>query len=617
MTALAGWVADGSPTQLQRHCALIAGGQSAYADSWTRAAACGAAFAGGGRSEQPGQSPLISGNSRYLITADIRIDNRSELTAELGIARAQGKTLLDSELVLAAWSRWQTGFLDRLAGDFTISVYDKTNRRLILARDPSGQRPCFFSHDGSRFAFASMPSGLLAHPELRRGWNLEGFRSALRDERAQPETYFCGVTRLLPGHCLNFENGKISIRRWWNPDLEPFSFSDADFVNGYREALDRAVESRLAGSQSLVGCYLSGGWDSNAVTATAARSKNVALAAFTAAPAEGFCGPTPPGYCADESGIAALAAKRYGAAHHVVRSAPVTLEFLETQVIAYQEPARNILNSAWGEAIHHAAYSLGAKVLLSGALGNLTLNYGGLPVLAQFLSEESLSEWTRQALRISRRHDVRWRGILFNSFAPLVPTHFWRSLRKPPSARGSFLHPALREPTQSPKWRQPSASTALDRIRTFTMLDHGMITKGALVEANIDERDPFADRRLIEFSLRLPPRQLLYDGAVRPLARRALADRVPVEVLDAPLKGLQSADWQNRLSRSEADRIFDSISTEPNVAEILDVKRIRGAIDRWPQTDMEVLRQWEVYTGLLPVALATGVFVKCHARLTS
>ena len=92
--------------------------------------------------------------------------------------------------------------------------------------------------------------------------------------------------------------------------------------------------------------------------------------------------------------------------------------------------------------------------------------------------------------------------------------------------------------------------------------------------------------------------------------RRALADRLPVEMFDSPLRGVQSADWQTRFPRSEAVRIFDAIRGDPSVSELLDLKRIKSCIDRWPTTDAGVLDGWELYGRMLPIALATGVFIK-------
>ena len=156
----------------------------------------------------------------------------------------------------------------------------------------------------------------------------------------------------------------------------------------------------------------------------------------------------------------------------------------------------------------------------------------------------------------------------------------------------------------------PSGSPARDRMRMIASLDHGLVTKGALGEAGIDERDPFADRRLIEFSLRLPPDQFLKDGIFRPLARSALSDRLPAEILDARLRGLQAADWPARFPQSEASRILDAVEDCSNVAELLDIPALRAAVSDWPETDRDVLAKWELYSRVLPAALATAVFIK-------
>jgi asparagine synthase (glutamine-hydrolysing) len=619
VSAFGGWIDDQPQPALEQNASTLLAAQSLYADgqSWVESAP-GAAFATGRQAASTGPRTAIATGNRLLVAADARIDNRDDLITELGLSPVEWQSRSDSDVLLLGWSRWGEGLLDRLVGDFALAVFDKRERRLYLARDPSGQRPCFYSQCGTRLAFASTPSGLAMQPSVCSGWNPEGFRSALSDELAQEVTYFRGVTRLLPGHCLTFSRGDLRLRRWWNPDLAPLKLSQSDFIDAHRELLDKAVGCRI-GLAKRIACYLSSGWDSTAVAASAARAKHSRIIGYTSAPRRGFDGPVPPGYFADESDIAARAAARFGIEHHVLRATPLTLEFLEAQAVAYQDPARNIINAAWGSAIHHAVRESGANILLTGALGNLSLNYGGLSVLPQWISDGRLGDWAKQAFYVSRRQDLRWRSILWNSFGPSLPGSVWGVFQRTVLGQAKhpaiFLHPHLRERRKSRFARiQPSGSPARDRMRMIASLDHGLVTKGALGEAGIDERDPFADRRLIEFSLRLPPDQFLKDGIFRPLARSALADRLPAEILDARLRGLQAADWPARFPQSEASRILDAVEDCSDVAELLDIPALRAAVSDWPETDRDVLAKWELYSRILPATLATAVFIKTFSE---
>lgn len=587
---------------------------SAAADFLSSSGVCVGAAAGAiFRGDRP-SLPVAVEDERFVLAADIQIDNRAEIADELRIDSRDLSGLSDSALLLLLWNKRDDGALDRLVGDFAIAVWDRNLRRLVLARDPSGQRPLFTSLSSKRLAFASMPGGLVAHPNIALGFDRSGFAAKLKDDLGQRSTYFTGVERLPPGHCAIYSHGRLDVRRWWNPSFDRLEIGIDEAVDRYRSLLDQAVRARTGYDQQIVAAQLSAGWDSSAVTATASRVADRPVVAFTSAPPKGFAGPVPRGSMADESGIAAATAKYCGIDHHVLRRSPLTLEFLERQAMDFQEPSRNLINAVWDQAIQKKTAELGGKVLLNGLLGNLTLHFGGLPVLRLWLGGGHAATWLDQARAAASRGDVRWRGILFNSFDPVLPAVLSRSLRRiglgTDRWTGWFLNEDLRAQRRASLDDRAAWDPTVDRVKLITNLDHGMLGKGALASTGVLPSDPLSDRRIMEFSLRLPPEMMLDNGIYRPLARRALADRLPVEMFDSPLRGVQSADWQTRFPRSEALRILDAIDGDPSVPEFLDVKRIKSCIERWPSTDAEVLNGWELYGRMLPIALATGVFIK-------
>jgi asparagine synthase (glutamine-hydrolysing) len=130
-----------------------------------------------------------------------------------------------------------------------------------------------------------------------------------------------------------------------------------------------------------------------------------------------------------------------------------------------------------------------------------------------------------------------------------------------------------------------------------------------LAKHGIDERDPTADRRLIEFTLRLPPEQLLHNGIYKPLARSVLIDRLPLSVLDAPVRGYQGADWISRINKADALETLEDISANSTVLDVIDVPRLKRRIEDWP--DLEGAGPAEIFTFGRQVtnALAMGVFI--------
>src|SRR5271168_102270 len=107
------------------------------------------------------RQPLSAGIVTSLV-ADIRLDNRAELEAELSLSQHQATEMADSDVLLAAWQRWREQCVDHLSGAFSFAVWNQQEQHLFLARDHTGERPLVYASAANCFAFASMPKGL--HP---------------------------------------------------------------------------------------------------------------------------------------------------------------------------------------------------------------------------------------------------------------------------------------------------------------------------------------------------------------------------------------------------------------------------------------------------------------------
>ncbi|HEX8840821.1 MAG TPA: asparagine synthase-related protein, partial [Sphingomicrobium sp.] len=623
MTAIAGVIGENVP-ELEHCCSEILQSLSCYGASSARLLTLtGAAFGCALHEQLPedafGRQPVLGGD-RFLLVADVRLDNREELGPALGLDGARLASLSDADFLLECWMRWQEACLDRILGDFAFAVWDAREHRLTLVRDPTGQRPLFFAMSGTDVAFASMPAALLGWPRLRAAFNFERLATMLIGAiDLTSATYFSGISRVPPGHLVAIEAGRVSERCYWVPTTEPLRLSDSEFVEAYHEHLDRAVLSRLRRASGGVAVHLSSGYDSSAVAAAATRlSGESKPVAFTAAPRAGFSGPVPRNRIADESRLAAETAKFLGIEHVVVRPDSGILEPLRRHARLYQEPDRNVINMEWWTAIHSAARESGISTLLVAQLGNLTLHAGGLPTLAEWLRQGALLDWWAEARAARRSGRTRWRGILINSFDGFLGPRITgfidqRFLGVPPDeqsyVRREWLE-RIRGRSRSSARDLLRGSPAERRLTLIRAQDIGVFRKGALGESGVDERDPTADRRVIEISLRLPPEQLLHRGEWRPLARRALAGRLPRSILDLNERGYQGADWFERISKAEAQALLEEIAGSSAATELLDLQRMRAAIDSWPSAGAADFRRQILYRTRLLAALSTGVFLQ-------
>lgn len=615
MAAIAGVVGAREASFLEACCNESIAALRDYGSHDPRTRACDGvalAFSSHVESAQNGQ-PFVA-DRRWLMVADVCLANRSDLLTRLGRAGAPSSS--DAELLFRWWLARGDGYLADVVGEYAIATYDQLRRTLTLTRDPTGQRPLYFARSGNSLAFASMPSGLrVLLPD-----NGPDLGQLARDLALIPHeserTVFAGIERVLPGESVIFDGMTLSRSRW-QPEFEAdLRSTEAQRVEQFRDLLDQAVRSRM--SNKFTATHLSSGWDSNAVTATAARLSQdpATLCAFTAAPLEGCLGSLPRGRHADETKIAQHAARQYRIRHEIVRETAPIPDLIRRYSRLCQLPILSPFNIAWWTEIRARAKAAGAGAVLTGELGNLTLNAGGLASLGDLARLGRWQQWWHEARWAARRPDVRWRGILMNSFGFRLPDALRGVLilRFQQVAEGDaadFLQPCWRDGVRahaSERYR-PSGNSYRDRWRKLRIDDVGPWRLAAIADQGIEERDPTSDRRLIEFSMRLPPEQLLRHGQSRPLAREALKDRVPGIVLEARKRGLQSADWHLRLSQRQAYEMLEEISGNAEVHEMIDLAAVRGAIDRWPTRDWNKGLGRITYSMDLPAVLATGIFL--------
>jgi asparagine synthase (glutamine-hydrolysing) len=147
-------------------------------------------------------------------------------------------------------------------------------------------------------------------------------------------------------------------------------------------------------------------------------------------------------------------------------------------------------------------------------------------------------------------------------------------------------------------------------------VDPGPSRKASLALFGIDERDPTGDRELIEFCLGLPFDQLLKDGLTRPLARHALADRLPALTLNEAPRGYQMADWHEALRLEEVRGEVDRIAQTPLAASIINVPRLRQMIETWPTRGWNSPRVVLEYRFHFLIALSTAHFIRSFSDAT-
>ena len=398
-----------------------------------------------------------------------------------------------------------------------------------------------------------------------------------------------------------------------------------------RDLLDKAVSCRLRGTGD-VGAFLSGGLDSGAVVATAARllaPSGRRVIAFTGVPREGYDGPAPPNRIINEAANASATAALYPNIEHVVvpNEGASPLSNLDRKFFLLDRPVRGLCSTGWARSCDNAIRNRKLKVILGAGFGNIGLSYDGIELLPElFRSGRWLRLWW-EASSLVASGQMRWRGVLANTFGPWCPPALWKRINKIARRDAMELadyvaiHPRRLEQLNLPArakasnhdlaYRPWKESLAL-RLKLLQMGDPGNYQKGVLADLQVDYRDPTADVRLLEFCFAVPTEQFLRDGMMRALARRALSDRLPKQVLEETRAGLTVADWHEDLTaaRNEVDEELNRLEACPITCATLDLPRLRRLTRKWPSSGWQERKVLVHYRYALLRAIAVGYFLR-------
>ena len=225
-----------------------------------------------------GHQPMISVDHRYALTYNGEIYNYLDLRADLEAEGYWFRSQTDSEVVLNSLAEWGTEALLKFNGMFALALWDRREKKLLLARDRYGIKPLYYAKQDNYFSFGSEQKAILAQPSFRRKLNkpalLEYFtfqniftdQTLLEDIHLLPAGHYATLDTTISSDC------KLQIKQYWD-----YHFLEQDqkaSKQEYLEELDRlfkqAVNRQLVSDVEL-GAYLSGGMDSGSITAIAAR----------------------------------------------------------------------------------------------------------------------------------------------------------------------------------------------------------------------------------------------------------------------------------------------------------------------------------------------------------
>ena len=218
------------------------------------------------------QLPFTIDKNLYIV-GDVRLDNRLELVARLtqyfaGISSA----MPDAYLLLYAYSYWGTGCLQQISGDYAFAIWNEKEASLFCARDHFGIIPFYYTKLDDGILFTNFYRSLKHVPGLMDTLDekvLEDYLSTGINSSLD-HTIYAKIKKLPAAHQLIYKNGGIKIDVYWEMPgyVTPIRYKKTgEYVTHFHSLFERSVADRTRNNK--VGCALSGGMDSSAVTAAA------------------------------------------------------------------------------------------------------------------------------------------------------------------------------------------------------------------------------------------------------------------------------------------------------------------------------------------------------------
>lgn len=505
---------------------------------------------------QTGDQPITNEDETVVVVLNGEIYNYRELREELVAKGHHFATKSDTEVIVHLYEDLGDECVTRLRGMFAFALWDRTKRRLLLARDRLGKKPLFYSADATTLWFGSEAKSILQDPEVPRDVDLDAIDAFLQLQYVpHPRSAFSALRKLPPAHVLVWHEGRVSTRRYWKLSYAPNDrySSEAEMHERLREELLEATRIRLRSDVPL-GAFLSGGVDSSAVVAAMSRLSSQPVKTFSIGfDVEAW----------DETAYAREVAELCGAEHHEFRVEPHAMEILPKLVWHYGEPFadQSAIPSFYLAELtrRHVTVALngdggdesfaGYERYVRNALVHRTR---WLPRPLTRSAARVLSGAPGAAgARLARRADTL-------AMEPWDRYAAWMSYfreRELPALYTSELRAALGTERAAPDlvrdiYLSSDADSFVERLQDVDVnsyLPGDLLVKMdiATMAHSLEVRSPFLDHQLMEFAARLPGSAKLRGVKTKRVLKDAMRPWLPDHILDRKKMGfgVPIGDW--------------------------------------------------------------------------
>ena len=516
-----------------------------------------------------GYQPFYSNDGKLVLIANGEIYNYVELSESLRAKGYSFKTNSDCECIVHLYSEYGKRCVEHLRGMFAFAIWDENKQILFLARDRMGEKALFIHQTSDKLIFSSEMKSLMRSGQVNSNLNLEAINLFFHYQYIpEPLTGIDSVKKLPAGHYLSLDlkTWQLTQSQYWDIlDASPIEHSKPEFL--IRQQIED-VGKLITRSDVPVGVALSGGLDSSAILALAAKTSREKPTAFTI----GYQGRPS---CDERNDAKALAQHLKLPFYEMEISTDDMVDFFPELNYWRDEPIADISGHNY-HAVMKLAHQHGVKVMMQGQGGDEL--FWGYP-------------WLQNSLKESRQ-----RAQLFNftGKAEKAPLSFYQHVPEYSFARQNLNN------LYTPQF-QSSLTTSPEDIHTFSLpwqdlelkitklicngylLGNGINHGDRLSMANsVELRLPFLDYKFIETVIGL--RKCNPDGDLKPKKwlKTALEPLLPEWVINRPKRGFTPPmrDWLEALIQrygsclKEGILVSEGIFSEEAIEKILTSKEM-------------------------------------------
>lgn len=489
-------------------------------------------------SEAAGQ-PMSTPDGRFRLVFNGEIYNYREIGAELRNLGVRFRTNSDTEVLLLGWQRWGTALLPRLIGMFSFAVLDREKATVVLARDPFGIKPLYYTRSQERLIFASEIAPLLNFRSISRRANLGavyeflggGFgdhseRTFFRDIHQLPAAHYMSIS------CESPREGEPT-RYWQLQRREAEPMSPAEASARFRDLFERSIKLHLR-SDVPVGVSLSGGTDSSSITAMVRAVEGPKSELHTVS------------YVADDPNLSEerwsrIVARTTSAQQHLVHVRPEELIQDFEQLARVQEQPFGSPTIYAQYRIFRRASEMGLKVMLGGQGADQYLGYiRHLSVrLATLVREGRWSEASR-FLRYARALPLSGALSLRSTVRHTLPERLVQIVKRlrpgsPVGANADWFeqHGIGPARTHANGNHQHRLHHLMEQNLNETLPSLLRFEDRNAMAFSVENRVPFLTTELVEFVFSLPEEEVISrEGRCKAVLLRAMQGIVPSEILE-------------------------------------------------------------------------------------